>query len=263
MNRKRTHHSSIVRIACIALAILVIVGAFAYAFRGDLRDTYRRAVAPPLPTEESYEFIRVPDDAPTAENDTPALPDEKRLAVPFTSQAPHANWDYPYQEACEEASLLMVAAYYAGESGVMDPDEADAAILDLVDFETNLLGFYEDTTAAETAQLIEARYPSLRADVLPFEDADQIKQFIARGIPVIIPADGKALPNPNFQNGGPPYHMLVVRGYTATHFITNDPGTRLGENFLYTYHGLTNAIHDWNGGDVPNGDRVILVVQPR
>ncbi len=244
----------------IALTALIVAGAFAFVYRGALREAYRVSTAPTLPQEETYEFIRVPDDPQAVEADLPA---EKRLAVPFTSQAPHANWDMPYQEACEEASMLMVAAYYRGESGVIDPDVADKQILDLVDFETDLLGFYEDTTAAELARVIEARYPKLQADVRPLEGAEQIKRYIAAGIPVIIPADGKALPNPNFVNGGPLFHMLVVRGYTPTQFITNDPGTRLGENFLYTYNGLLDAVHDWNGGDVPNGKRVILVVTPK
>lgn len=244
-----------------ALVILVIAGAFAFVYRGDIRNAYREATAPTLPQEEAYEFIRVPDE-PVTEDDA-SLPSEKRLAVPFTSQAPHANWDMPYQEACEEASLLMVAAYYAGESGVITPNEADRRIVDLVAFEEEEMGLSPDITAAEAAQVIEARYPKLQAEVIPLEDANQIKRFIAAGIPVIIPADGKALPNPNFRNGGPRYHMLVVRGYTPTHFITNDPGTRLGENFLYTYSGLLDAVHDWNGGDVPNGDQVVLIVRPK
>lgn len=244
----------------IALAVLVIAGACAFIYRGDIRQLYREATAPTLPQEEAYEFIRVPSE-PTVQEGA-SLPSEKQLAVPFTSQAPHANWDMPYQEACEEASLLMVAAYYSGESGVIPADEADRRILDVVAFEESR-GLPPDITAAETARVIEERYPALQAEVLPLEGAEQIKQFIAAGIPVIVPADGKALPNPNFRNGGPRYHMLVVRGYTPTHFITNDPGTRLGENFLYTYRGLLDAVHDWNGGDVSNGDRVILVVKPR
>ena len=73
-------------------------------------------------------------------------------------------------------------------------------------------------------------------------------------------ADGKALPNPYFRNGGPVYHALIIRGYTADAFITNDPGTRSGENFLYAYDTLLHAIHDWNHGNVKDGKRVVLVV---
>lgn len=262
MKRTRTPWRIIV---LAALAIFVMAGACAYLGRGAIREAYRQYTTSTLPQEEAYEFIRVPREQPTEE---PAEPDnlppaDKRLAVPFTSQAPHANWDMPYQEACEEASILMVAAYYAGESGVITPNDADERIVDLVAFEEEELGLKPDITAAQAATVIEVRYPHLKAEVRPLEGAEQIKRLIAEGIPVIIPADGKALPNPNFRNGGPRYHMLVVRGYTPSHFITNDPGTRLGENFRYTYRGLLDAVHDWNGGDVPNGEQVILVVTPR
>jgi hypothetical protein len=36
------------------------------------------------------------------------LPKQVLLSVPFTPQAPHANWNPPFDEACEEAALLMV-----------------------------------------------------------------------------------------------------------------------------------------------------------
>mgnify|MGYP001618174552 FL=1 len=68
------------------------------------------------------------------------------------------------------------------------------------------------------------------------------------------------LPNPHFRNGGPEYHTLVIRGYTEDSFITNDPGTQFGENFLYKYSDLMNSIHDWNEGDVKNGKRLVLVI---
>jgi hypothetical protein len=88
---------------------------------------------------------------------------------------------------------------------------------------------------------------------------NSIKTEIAAGRPVIIPAAGKVLPNPNFKDGGPNYHMLVVKGYDANGFITNDPGTRLGENFRYTYDALINAIHDWDPTNILNGQKAFLV----
>ena len=66
-------------------------------------------------------------------------------------------------------------------------------------------------------------------------------------------------PNPNFKDGGPNYHMLVVTGYDATGFVTNDPGTRLGQNFHYDYAGFDYAIHDWDATNIQNGGRDMLV----
>ena len=40
----------------------------------------------------------------------------KNLKVAFTSQAPLANWDHAHEEACEEASALMVDAFWHNRS---------------------------------------------------------------------------------------------------------------------------------------------------
>ena len=193
---------------------------------------------------------------------TDPLPDEKLLAVPFMSQAPLLNWDAVHEEACEEASMIMVRSYFNGERDEIASSTAEMRIQSLIDFETDK-GYGVDVTAAETVKIIESRWPDLFADVFPVTSIDEIKRFIANGIPVLIPANGKTLPNPNFKNGGPVYHMLVVRGYTQDSFITNDPGTRKGENFLYHFQDLMNSIHDWNGGDVPHGAQVMVVVIPK
>lgn len=263
----------------IGAAILIATG-LAYAQRTAIKDFFEEASRPSLPIEEPYKEVvesaatdteaeqpSQPESAPLATSTPPepavTIPAEKLLAVPFTSQAPHMNWDYPYQETCEEASALMVAGYYNGETGVIPTDEADRRILDLVAYQDEHYGFYRDTSATETKRLIEAYYPELEATVLPLGSVNDIKEYITAGIPVVLPADGKALPNPNFRNGGPLYHMLVVIGYTDEFFITNDPGTRKGEKFIYTYSGLLDAVHDWNGGDVPNGEPLMIIITPR
>ena len=88
---------------------------------------------------------------------------------------------------------------------------------------------------------------------------EQIKKEIASGRPVIVPAAGRILPNPNFTPPGPKYHMLVIKGYNSTQFITNDQGTRKGDGFVYTYNSLLNALHDWDPGDILNGRKAVLV----
>jgi hypothetical protein len=37
------------------------------------------------------------------------------LDVPFTSQAPEGNWAEPWQNACEETSIVMVDAFFDGD----------------------------------------------------------------------------------------------------------------------------------------------------
>ncbi|NQV88813.1 MAG: C39 family peptidase [Parcubacteria group bacterium] len=192
------------------------------------------------------------------------LPLSINLAVPFTPQAPNGTWGEPYQEGCEEASVYMVERYFEGEpEGLIEASKADEAILSIVDFENELFGFYEDTTALQTgmfAELMFGRTYELMVD----PTVDQIKTHLAAGRPVIIPAGGRLLNNPYFTAPGPIYHMLVIRGYTeAGQFIVNDPGTYRGEAFLYDFDTILYAMHDWNGGEeITDGRKVALVIYP-
>ncbi len=200
---------------------------------------------------------------PNSELPTPvklALPDSINLAVPFTPQAPHANWDQPYQDACEEASSAMVNYFYAGKT--FTPEVADREILGLVAWEDKNFGNNRDTNAEQTADFIRRYYGYKRVEVIENPTVDDIKQHIAAGRPVILPMYGRTLANPYFTPPGPTYHMLVVKGYTKDKFITNDPGTRRGADYLYSFDVLMNANHDWNGGDVEKGRKVMIVAYP-
>jgi hypothetical protein len=216
---------------------------------------------------EAEEEVPLPDTELSSEPATTAtsegaLPVTYNLAVPFTSQAPQGNWALPYQEACEEASIYMVAEYYQGTpAGKIDPAVADAALLKIVDFENTFLGNYLDTTASETASIVDSYY-GYNARVIENPTVDDIKRQIAAGRPVILPAAGRELGNPNFSGLGPLYHMLVIKGYTEDQFIANDPGTRNGENYGYDYEVIMEAMGDWNGGDPAHGAKRILVITP-
>lgn len=180
------------------------------------------------------------------------------LPVPFTVQAPHANWDLPYQEACEEASMIMVVDYVTGRSGLrLSPDEADKRILELVAWEGEH-GYPIDVTAEQVVSILSQRF-GIVAQVIPF-DATRLRAELAAKRPVILPAAGRSLGNPYFHQPGPLYHMLVVKGYDGNEFITNDPGTRRGESFRYNESTFLRAVHDWNGGEVEKGEQVMIVV---
>ncbi len=229
--------------------------------------------APPSPVEggsatsEHYVLDSSPQTTAKAKDVLAApfdLPTEINLSVPWMSQAPLSNWDMPYQEACEEASMIMVSKFYANfKDARIPPEQADAEILKLVDFETNTLGYYKDTTAQETSDILQLYFGFKDVRVLPLKSIDDIKNIVGRGYPVIVPFYGKALKNPNFRNGGPPYHMLVIKGYLSDgRLITNDPGTRKGLDYIYDAQTIMDAAHDWNGGDVENGKKVMIVVLP-
>lgn len=198
-----------------------------------------------------------PEPANTSATENTELPASVNLAVPFTSQAPEGNWDQPWQDACEEAAILMLDAYYKEYS--LSPLFAAGELVKMVDWEEEQL-WGGSIEIAKVAKVVE-HYIGSDSRIITNPTIEEIKALIAAGHPVLAVADGKTLDNPHFSNGGPVYHALIIRGYTSTHFVTNDPGTRHGEEFAYTYENLMDSIHDWNDGNVPQGASKVLVLQ--
>lgn len=200
--------------------------------------------------------------------DAVPLPTAKNLAVPFTSQAPHANWDTDHKEFCEEASVLMVGRYFQRRS-IANADDAEAALQQIKQWELDNLGYYYDTTAAETAKILEGLY-DLQVELKVNPAIEDIQRAVANGRLVIVPAAGQELGNPNYTPPGPIYHMLVIRGYTAEgKFITNDPGTRKGEEFVFDQAVVMAAMRDWvpagdrsvpRNGSVSQGQKIVLII---
>lgn len=187
--------------------------------------------------------------------------------VPFASQAPFAVWDELHQEACEEASMIMVDRYLNKEG--LSPHQMEQEILSLIKWQDQ--NNYEvDVTAQETKEILKA-YFGINSRVVKIDSVLPIIEELNKGNLVIIPAAGRQLGNPYFSGAGPIYHMLVIKGYdnSKKEFITNDPGTRRGESYRYDYNTLFNAIHDWNhtlaqGGmtdaEIAQGAKNIVVI---
>ena len=162
--------------------------------------------------------------------------------VPFISQAPYAVWDELHKEACEEASMIMVAKYFNNEP--LDAHTMEQAILSLVKWEESN-GYQVDLAAQETVDILISQF-DLNAELITEVTVERIKKELSQGKLIIIPAAGRQLGNPYFQTPGPVYHMLVIRGYDDYNFITNDVGTKRGDGFKYKYQQLIDAIHDWD-----------------
>ncbi len=179
------------------------------------------------------------------------------LDVPFVSQAPEKKWVQPWEDACEEATILMLDAYYKKyDVGV---PLAKEEILKLVNWEEEQ--GWGGSIELEKIQILFTEFFGLKTIIIENPTVAQIKSYLDQGTPVLLPADGRELENPHFVNGGPPSHTIIIRGYTSGEFITNDPGTQYGKNFRYSIDNLMQSMHDWNGGDVKNGKTVILVVE--
>ena len=188
-----------------------------------------------------------PKPSATSSTSSPqANPATFSLKVPFTAQAPTGNWDQEHNDACEEASALMAAAYLNGDTRARIPaTEVEKELTRLFEWERANFGYSLDTTVKETAEMIRSVY-NLKASVVNDYTEKNIKDALNANKLVILPVNGRLIGNPYYKQPGPIYHMLVVRGYTATQLITNDPGTKNGENYKYYFSTLKNAPADWN-----------------
>lgn len=188
------------------------------------------------------------------------LPKELNLDIPFYAQAPYANWDMPWQEACEEASILLVAN--AVNKYEWDREQFKDEILKLVDWEKKTFGDYKHTTVEQTARMLKENF-GIDSVIKENPTFDDVKLALAKGHPVVMMFAGKYIGNPNYKNGGPVYHAMVIKGYKDDQekLITNDVGTRKGADWVYNWKTLQNALHDWDE-PIENGAKRMLEVIP-
>lgn len=181
------------------------------------------------------------------------------IKVPFASQSPFAVWDTLHEEACEEMSLIMV--YHFLEGTPLGMTVAEKEVQQMIAWEREH-DYADDVTVQQLGDIAESLY-GYHARVLTDVTADSLRQELALGNPIIIPAAGRDLHNPFFNGAGPFYHMLVVTGYSGDGFITNDPGTKQGAQYWYSSDVLMFALHDWMGVKelIATGPKNALVIE--
>lgn len=193
---------------------------------------------------------------------TADLPTEMNLAVPFFPQAPDADWSLPWKEACEEASLVL-AAYYLNDQE-LSKEQFKKDIIAMVAIEKEMFGDIVDTNVEQTAQVFERYYGIGTTKIIDNPTVEQIKAELVQWHPIVAPFAGRELGNSFFTNGGPRYHMLVIRWYDAKYFYTNDVWTKQGKNFPYNYATIMSALHDFvkpEDGEMIDGAKRILVLR--
>ncbi len=197
---------------------------------------------PPAPFVEQKE-VKEPSPEPAPEK---TLPEKLLLSVPFTPQAPTANCDELHNEACEEASVLMANAFFQGDTrSILPADEAEAEIEKLTAWQQKNLGYYLSIDSEEAVRMIQEVY-GLQAEVVRKFDEDSIKKALSEQKLVLVPVNGRELGNPYFRQPGPIYHMFVIKGYDKNGFIVNEPGTKRGKDYRYTYDTIRGAVGDYD-----------------
>lgn len=180
--------------------------------------------------------------------------------TPFYPQAPDADWGLPWKEACEEASLIL--AHYGMLQEDLSQSEFKQLILDMVEWQEANFGFYEDTTVEQTQDLYAGFFDdAFETKILENPNLNDIKWELIQGNLIVAPFAGRMLGNPFYSGDGPYYHMMVIKGFDGTNFITSDVGTKRGKDYIYPYRDLMKAIHDFRPENIENGpSRVIVLV---
>jgi hypothetical protein len=174
--------------------------------------------------------------------------------VPFTSQAPTGNWkESMFQDGCEEASMFMAVKWLKHDNSKFSSVDTVQKMQALTDWEKKRFGYAVDLAPEDVARALREFFEvsEERVVVKTAVSKDDLIDALYKGAIVIVPADGKALRNPNFTAGGPDRHMLVIVGYDpeTKQFVTNDPGTRKGEGYRYDEDVLYSAIRAYKTGD--------------
>lgn len=190
--------------------------------------------------------------------------------VPFTPQAPTANWDDPrQQDACEEASALMAMAWVRGEDS-LPAAAAEAEILKISDYTQNKYGESRDLYVADVVTQIFYDYFNYdNVCLLREATPEKLEEYLKLGHLILAPTNGQALGNPYFTPPGPENHMLVLKDYdpATAEFITNDPGTKRGANYRYDRDLLFKAIRAYpTGFHLPHSEvveKTVIVVKKK
>jgi hypothetical protein len=192
------------------------------------------------------------------------LPNKYLIKTAFVQQAPEGIWTEPWQDACEEASLLTVNYFYKNQTPDIETVKND--ILKMIDFEQQQ-SFSEDMNIDQMS-IVAQKYLNYSTKTIDNPTVDDIKKYLFQNIPIIVPSNGKILyqENKHFNDGGPYYHNIVILGYddTKNQFIVHDVGTKAGAYFHYSYSLLMESIHDFpvsgHKEDINTGAKRVLVL---
>lgn len=196
---------------------------------------YQKAKAPAKTIIEKLQ-----KEGPVATYTPKVIPPAKTLFVPYTVQAPNANWKV-HEESCEEAAILMY--HYFFERSLAENLEANKTDLELrvlKEWQVKNWGKEPDLNLNQLGELAKG-YWGYDYKIVKNIDEEAIKEQIAAGNPVMVPVMTHSLKNPHY-NVNDSYHILLIKGYDEKGVITNDAGIKEGKNWHYTWDILWGAI---------------------
>lgn len=187
------------------------------------------------------------------------LPSSKNITVPFTSQAPADNWSEPWKNACEEASIYMVASFYSNDT--IKRDEATKRIREILAVKNKEFRVSKDESLEKISELIALLGLPWKTEIAVNPTLEEIKEQLVANQPIIAPVYAPAL---NYSAGGPDYHVMVITGYddASNEFIVNDPAQKNGKGIRFEYGIFMKAIHNLNRTNYQAGENALLFTKP-
>ena len=179
-------------------------------------------------------------------------PQSVNLPVPFTPEAPDGLMIKPWNNACEEATLVMLDEYYSGnKSSTIPKPLAKKSILKYIDIENKIFGYNGNTDAKEMVKLANEYSKYFEARAVTNPTLTQIKDELKAKRPVIALVYGFKLQNPRilFSRSGSYYHTFVIKGFDdkTKEFIVNDNGDlKKGLDLRYSYDTIMDALADYS-----------------
>lgn len=188
------------------------------------------------------------------------LPNEKILNCQFYAQAPRWNWRAPFEDYCEEASVILWVNCLNNEEVNIEKFESQLSEIDT--WFTDKFWKSKDQTVKQMAQAIKEKY-DLEYEIIDNPSFKDIQTAINSWNLVVAPLAWKMLKNPHYKNGWPNFHALLVVGYKKDKVITNDVWTRSWKNYEFKKDIFMNALHDYVSWDIKKWEKRILVIKKK
>lgn len=169
--------------------------------------------------------------------------------VPYTSQAPLGQWNDPRQkDGCEEASVIMAMMW--AQNLNFSREEIRQQIIGMSDYEQFFFGYYQDSSAGDTAKLITQYFGYGGATALYNISTDDIKATLDSGQLVIVPINPRVI-STKLYNRSTLKHMVVVVGYDAARgeIIFHDP-------LVGAYRHASESVFNKALADYPSGRNI-------
>ncbi len=184
---------------------------------------------------------------------------EKILDVNFYSQFPLdlASWvkyDEPYQNFCEEASLLNWYYYLIWKKPNLEKYNKD--LLRLREIQDLILDWwYKHSSLQDTLKILIAfqdEKTKVFWEILKNPTIQDIKENINKRNVIIAPLYWKWLSNPYFKWWWPIYHNLLIKWYTEQNFIVNEVWISKWDWFKYNQNEIMKNIHNFEQKKYPD-----------